>query len=85
MTSSAIPCLRYRDAPAAITWLCRVFGFREHLVVPGANGTIAHCQLQLGHGMIMLGSVVESAYGKQLQQPDDVGGRGTQSIYLAGC
>jgi len=23
-TSTAIPCLRYRDAPAAIDWLCRV-------------------------------------------------------------
>ena len=55
--SSAIPCLRYRDAPAAIDWLRRVFGFEKHLVVPDTDGGIAHAQLTLGGGMIMLGSV----------------------------
>src|SRR5262245_1446511 len=25
--ATVIPCLRYRDAPAAIEWLCRAFGF----------------------------------------------------------
>lgn len=30
--SSVIPAMRYRDAPAAIEWLCRVFGFERHLV-----------------------------------------------------
>ena len=30
---SIIPSLRYRDAPAAIEWLCRAFGFEERLVV----------------------------------------------------
>lgn len=25
--ATLIPCLRYRDAPAAIEWLCRAFGF----------------------------------------------------------
>jgi uncharacterized glyoxalase superfamily protein PhnB len=27
MPSIAIPCLRYRDTPAAIDWLCEVFGW----------------------------------------------------------
>jgi len=40
-TSTAIPCLRYRDAPAAIDWLCRVLGFERHLVVPDDAGGIA--------------------------------------------
>ena len=40
--SAAIACLRYRDAPAAIDWLCRVFGFERHLVVPDDAGGIAH-------------------------------------------
>jgi hypothetical protein len=42
---TVIPCLRYRDAPAAIEWLCRSFGFEKHLVVPNDDGTIAHAQL----------------------------------------
>jgi uncharacterized glyoxalase superfamily protein PhnB len=50
-------CLRYRDAQAAIEWLCRAFGFEKHLVVPGEGGTIAHAELSFGNGMIMLGSV----------------------------
>lgn len=51
-----IPGMTYRDAPAAIDWLCDVLGFERRLVVPGENGTIAHAQLTHGNGMIMLGS-----------------------------
>jgi uncharacterized glyoxalase superfamily protein PhnB len=80
--STAIPCLRYRDAPAAIAWLCRTFGFVEHLVVAEQDGSIAHAQLGLGGGMVMLGSVRDNDYGRQLQQPDEVGGLGSQGIYL---
>ena len=77
-----IPCLRYRDAPAAIDWLVKVFGFERQLVIPGPDGTIAHAQLSLGNGMIMLGSVVDSDYGRLIKQPDEIGGRETQSPYL---
>ena len=31
-TATIIPCLRYRDAPAAIDWLCQAFGFEKHAV-----------------------------------------------------
>ena len=57
------PSLVYDDAPAAIDWLCRAFGFERHLVVPGAPGTIAHAELRLGDAMIMLGSS-NSALGR---------------------
>ena len=33
--ATVIPCLRYRNAPAAIEWLYQTFGFEKHLVVPG--------------------------------------------------
>ncbi len=69
-TASIVPSLRYRDAPAAIDWLCKAFGFQKHLVVPGENGTIAHAQFVFGNGMIMLGSARDDAYG-QLQKPLD--------------
>ena len=80
--ATVIPCLRYRDAPAAIEWLCRAFGFEKQLVVPGKEGTIAHAQLSFGNGMIMLGSVVESEFGRFMKQPDEIGGAETQTAYV---
>jgi hypothetical protein len=63
-TSTVIPAMRYRDANAAIEWLCKAFGFEKHLVVPGENGTVAHAQLAFGNGMIMLGSAREDEFGQ---------------------
>ena len=80
--ATVIPCLRYRDAPAAIKWLCSTFGFEEQLVVPNPDGTIAHAQLRFGNGMIMLGSVVDSEYGRLIKQPDEIGAAETQSAYV---
>ena len=40
-TATVIPGMRYKDAPEAIKWLCKAFGFKEHLVVPNEDGTIA--------------------------------------------
>ena len=80
--ATIIPGLRYRDAPAAIEWLCRAFGFEKQLVVPGEGGTIAHAQLSFGNGMIMLGSVADSEFGRLMKQPDEIGGAETQSAYV---
>ena len=54
--STLIPCHLYRNAPAAIDWLEKVFGFERKAVHEGPNGTILHAELTLGNGMIMLGS-----------------------------
>ena len=82
--ATVIPCLRYRDAPAAIDWLCVNFGFKKRLVVPNEDGTIAHAQLSFGNGMIMLGSVLEAEteFGRLIKQPDELGGAVTQSAYV---
>jgi len=81
--STVIPAMRYRDAPAAIEWLCRVIGFEKHLVVPGPDNTIAHAQLTLGGGMLMLGSASNgSEFGNRIRQPDEIGGFETQSAYV---
>lgn len=74
--------MRYRDAPKAIEWLCDVFGFEKHLVVPNDDGTIAHAQLTFGNGMIMLGSVSDNEFGKNIKQPDEIGGAETQTVYV---
>ncbi len=81
-TASIIPTLRYEDAPAAIAWLCHAFGFREHLVVPGENGGIAHAQLLFGNGMIMLGSARDDAFGAIQKAMSDKNGPVTQSAYI---
>ena len=80
--ATVIPCLRYRNAPAAIEWLCKSFGFEKHLVVPGEGGTIAHAQLSFGNGMIMLGSVKDSEFDRLMKQPDQIGGSETQTPYV---
>jgi len=81
-TSTVIPAMRYRDANAAIEWLCNAFGFERHLVVPGENGTVAHAQLSFGNGMIMLGSAREDEFGQWVKPPRETGGIGTQSAYV---
>ena len=82
--ATIIPVLRYRDAPAAIEWLCKAFGFEKHLVVPDQDSGIAHAQLSFGNGMIMLASVpkAETAFGRLMKQPDEVGGAQTQTAYV---
>jgi uncharacterized glyoxalase superfamily protein PhnB len=80
--STIMPTLRYRDAPAAIDWLCKVFGFERHAVYPGPEGTIGHAELKLGGGMIMLGSYKDDAYGRGLKSPEEVGGVETRSAYI---
>ena len=55
---SIVPAMRYRDARAAIEWLCKAFGFEKRLVVPGAaDSVIVHAQLVFDNGMIMLASM----------------------------
>jgi uncharacterized glyoxalase superfamily protein PhnB len=50
------PTLSYDDAPAAIDWLCRAFGFTKRLVVPGPDGRVEHSELSLGTGVVMVSS-----------------------------
>ena len=47
--ATVVPALQYRDAPAAIDWLCRAFGFTRRMVVPGEDGSIAHAELEFGN------------------------------------
>lgn len=80
--STIIPGLRYRDARAAIDWLCKAFGFQRHAVHEGESGEVEHAQLTYGHGMIMLGGVRTDRVGERFVQPDEVGGRETQCAYV---
>jgi uncharacterized glyoxalase superfamily protein PhnB len=69
------PTIRYRDARAGIDWLVEALGFEEHLVVPGEQeGSIAHAELKLGDGMVMLG---EERAGDPISKP-----AGSSAAYL---
>lgn len=82
--STILPSLRYRDAHAAIDWLCQVFGFSRNAVYEGPNHTIAHAQLTLGQGMLMIGSAdTGGPHAHLLAQPRDFDGRQTGAIYLS--
>jgi uncharacterized glyoxalase superfamily protein PhnB len=80
--STIMPAFRYRDAPAAIEWLCSVLGFARHAVYPGPDNTIGHAELTLGGGMIMLGSQKDDEHGKRFKSPEDLGGAETASAYV---
>jgi uncharacterized glyoxalase superfamily protein PhnB len=81
--TSVVPGTAYRNAPEAIEWLCRVFGFEKHAVYPGPDNTIMHAELTLGDGMIMLGSLRDdNEYRRFTKHPDEIGGAETHSISL---
>ena len=79
--STIMPAMRYRNAPAAIDWLCQVFGFERHAVYSNPDGTIAHAELTLGGGMIMLGSGKDDEYGRGFKSPGELGVE-TRSVYI---
>ena len=79
--STIMPALRYRDAPAAINWLCQVFGFTRHAVYAQPDGSIGHAELTLGGGMIMLGSEKNDEYGRGFKSPAEMGAE-TRSAYI---
>lgn len=75
------PKLYYNDAPAALEWLVRVYGFTTRLVVPDGNGKIIHAELSFGGGAIMLGSARPEA---GLSSPQDLSGLNQMnSVYVA--
>src|SRR4051812_31115975 len=50
------PSFKYKDAQGAIDFLERAFGFARQGVHTAAGGTVAHAELALGAGGIMLGT-----------------------------
>ena len=54
--SRIVPLLKYDDAPKAIDWLCRMFGFLVRMRVPGSDGSVAHAQLERGGALLFLSS-----------------------------
>lgn len=81
MGSTIIPCLIYEDAPRMIDWLCDTFGFSRRAVFEDGKGGIAHAELTLGDGMIMLGSPKDNEFSQLQSTPETLRGV-TQSPYI---
>ena len=59
--SQIAPYLSYADAPAAIEFLCRAFGFEERFRFPMPDGSIRHAELGYGDSVLMLATAWEAA------------------------
>ncbi len=73
------PYMCYQDAPAAIEWLTRAFGFEKQMVVPAPDGSISHAEMVFGPGVIMLGSMKDDA--QEMKSPRKLHGV-NQAIYV---
>lgn len=80
--STIMPAMRYRDARAAIEWLCAVLGFAKHAAYEGPDGKIMHAELTLGGGMMMLGEARDDEFGRGFRTPGELGGLETRSAYI---
>ena len=69
--------LFYDDAPGAIEWLEKAFGFATRLKVQDGAGAIVHSELVLDEGLVMVASPSE-AWRKS---PRALGGANTQSLF----
>jgi uncharacterized glyoxalase superfamily protein PhnB len=53
-TQTVVPMLAYANGPAAMDWLVRVFGFHERARLLTDGGHLAHGELSVGDGIVML-------------------------------
>mgnify|MGYP002343984726 CR=1 FL=1 len=75
---SMTPVIWYRDPRAAIAWLERAFGFESLLIVDDGQGGVAHSELGLAGGMVM----VVGPPRDHAVSPVQFGGRSTQSVHV---
>ncbi len=75
--------LFYDDAAAAIPWLCKAFGFEVRLKIEGEGGRIEHSELELGDGLVMVGSTGGKSsrpVPMPCASPRSLGGMNTQAL-----
>jgi PhnB protein len=51
-----IPMIAYEDGCAAMTWLCKTFGFVEKTKMLDDSGRLAHGEIAMGNSIVMLAS-----------------------------
>ena len=70
--------LFYRDPRAALDWLQKAFGFELSMLLEDAEGNVAHSQLTLGDGTIMVGGEWSAFH----QSPASLGGINSQTVHI---
>ncbi|TAM56642.1 MAG: glyoxalase/bleomycin resistance/extradiol dioxygenase family protein [Acidobacteria bacterium] len=75
-TPRVTPYLFYEDVAAALRWLADAFGLRESLRIDGPDGKVAHAEMRLADGVVMMGCP-----GRQYRNPRHVG-HVTQSLHV---
>jgi len=55
--SRLFPALRYHDPRKAIDFLVAAFGFKPHVIHETPEGAVAHAELVLGAGLVMIGGI----------------------------
>jgi uncharacterized glyoxalase superfamily protein PhnB len=79
---TSIPAIRYSNADKAIDWLKDALGFTAKAVYRDNKGIVAHAELLLGNGMVMIGTVGQNQETAHwFVKPAAVGGV-TSSVYL---
>jgi len=68
----------YRDPRAAIAFLQAAFGFELTMLIEEEGGEIAHSQLSLGDGLIMVGR----EWSDDTKSPASLGGKTTQTVHI---
>ncbi|HVN76300.1 MAG TPA: VOC family protein [Thermoanaerobaculaceae bacterium] len=68
--------LYYEDVDAALRWLSQAFGLRESMRMAGPDGKVAHAEMRLADGLVMMGRP-----GPQYRNPKHVGSV-TQSLHV---
>jgi uncharacterized glyoxalase superfamily protein PhnB len=85
MRHEIIPSIRYADAPGAIEFLCKAFGFTRHAVHLSSSDPshVQHAQLVWADRMLMVSSVDDSDYARaaKMMTAAQAGGP-TMSLYL---
>ena len=70
--------LSYRDPKAALAWLEKAFGFQTVMVISGEDARIAHAEMRVGNGLLMLGG----EWSERHRSPRSVQGFNTQTVHV---
>lgn len=70
--------LCYRDPKAALRWLEDALGFEPTMVILDKDGNLAHSEMRLGDGLIMVGN----EWSERHKSPQSLGGLNTQTIHI---
>jgi len=54
-----IPYLAYADAPAAVEFLCRVYGFEAGMQIDMGDGVLGHAELRLDDNVVFLSTAFD--------------------------